>query len=166
MSTPGKYVRPTNCFNLFASMKPVKIKTSPFYSWLIKQNRRDDIIGDLAVDIMRDRKFPKEEHRKENLISYVRLQPHSSNETLGSLEEAWGEFSKNKKARTGISSKLRYEILHRDNFLCNLCGQGPKDSVKLEIDHKVSVAQGGDNDSTNLWVLCFPCNRGKGKNSL
>jgi len=166
MSTSGKYIRPAGCFNLFASMKAPKVKTSPFYNWLVKQTRRDDIIGDLACDILRDRKFPKEEYQREKIASYIRLQPHSCNEALGSLDEAWTEFKKNKKSREGISSKLRYEILKRDNFLCNLCGQGPEDNVKLEIDHKIPVAKSGDNNSTNLWVLCFQCNRGKGTDSL
>jgi len=31
-----------------------------FYTWLRKQQKRDDPIGDLARDAMRDTKFPRE----------------------------------------------------------------------------------------------------------
>jgi 5-methylcytosine-specific restriction endonuclease McrA len=73
--------------------------------------------------------------------------------------------------RTGIlavvSRRLRYEVLKRDGYRCQLCGRNPtEDGVKLEVDHKVSRHHGGSNAMDNLHVLCFDCNRGKGTSDL
>lgn len=56
--------------------------------------------------------------------------------------------------------KLRYQVLERDNFTCQYCGKGAPD-VLLEVDHKVSIADGGSNDLENLITSCGACNRGK-----
>lgn len=68
--------------------------------------------------------------------------------------------------RKGIGVKLRYQILRRDNYECRLCGRSAKEGADLEVDHIVPVARGGDNHPSNLWTLCFECNRGKGTLSL
>jgi len=57
--------------------------------------------------------------------------------------------------------KLRYEVLKRDNFTCQLCGrQAPE--VKLEVDHIIPKSAGGTDDPNNLRAVCYSCNRGKG----
>lgn len=64
-------------------------------------------------------------------------------------------------ARKPLSKRVRFEIFKRDQFTCQYCGQTPP-AVVLEIDHIVSVANGGSDDHTNLITACFDCNRGKG----
>jgi biotin operon repressor len=63
--------------------------------------------------------------------------------------------------REQISSKLRYQVLSRDESKCQRCGRTPDDGVKLHVDHKVPVDWGGSNDLDNLWTLCDDCNGGK-----
>jgi biotin operon repressor len=63
--------------------------------------------------------------------------------------------------RIGISRKLRYAILQRDNSTCQRCGRTVKDGITLEIDHKIPVDWGGTNEINNLWTLCNICNGGK-----
>jgi len=55
---------------------------------------------------------------------------------------------------------LRWEILERDNFTCQYCGQQAP-NVKLEVDHKITVEDGGATDQENLVTSCYACNRGK-----
>ena len=64
--------------------------------------------------------------------------------------------------RNGLSGwyKLRWEILERDNFTCQYCGQCAP-NVALEVDHKVSLSEGGTDDKDNLVAACWACNRGK-----
>lgn len=62
--------------------------------------------------------------------------------------------------RKGISLKIRYAVLKRDNFRCILCGRDGKDDY-LVIDHIIPVVKGGTNDPNNLRVLCRACNHGK-----
>jgi hypothetical protein len=67
--------------------------------------------------------------------------------------------------RKPISKKLRFEVFKRDGFVCQYCGAHPPD-VLLEIDHIISVKDGGGGDEGNLFTSCFDCNRGKGATPL
>ena len=69
----------------------------------------------------------------------------------------------------GISIGLRNEILERNGYTCQLCGNGPGDpdpfnigrKVRLHIDHIKPIGQGGTNERNNLRVLCSICNHSK-----
>lgn len=63
--------------------------------------------------------------------------------------------------RSLMTPTLRYEILRRDNFRCQICGSNAQDGVKLHIDHIVPVSKGGHTTQDNLRVLCDRCNFGK-----
>lgn len=65
------------------------------------------------------------------------------------------------RKRRSISPKLRMQVFIRDNFCCRYCGRSQGDGAVLEVDHVVSVAQGGSNEIENLFTACFDCNRGK-----
>jgi 5-methylcytosine-specific restriction endonuclease McrA len=64
--------------------------------------------------------------------------------------------------RQPIKPSLRFEILKRDNYRCQMCGVTAKDGATLEIDHIYPVSKGGTNELDNLQVLCRECNAGKG----
>ena len=66
-----------------------------------------------------------------------------------------------KPKRKPIKPSLRFEILKRDDYRCQMCGATAKDGAALEIDHITPVAKGGGNDADNLQVLCRDCNAGK-----
>lgn len=65
-----------------------------------------------------------------------------------------------------VTPKLRYSILQRDGFRCQLCGCTALDGATLHVDHKQSKANGGNSSPDNLWVLCSDCNLGKGKRNF
>lgn len=67
--------------------------------------------------------------------------------------------------RAGISKKIRFEVMKRDSFKCQYCGRSAPDVV-LVIDHIHPVADGGENDITNLITSCFDCNAGKSDRKL
>lgn len=66
-----------------------------------------------------------------------------------------------KRERSKMSDSLRYDILRRDGFRCQLCGRTQKDGVKLHVDHIVPIAKGGKTVKSNLRTLCDRCNLGK-----
>ena len=66
-----------------------------------------------------------------------------------------------KMERAKMSDSLRYDILRRDNFRCQLCGATAQEGAKLHVDHIVPVAKGGRTISSNLRTLCDRCNMGK-----
>lgn len=63
--------------------------------------------------------------------------------------------------RKPMKPSLRFSILKRDDYRCQMCGVTAKDGAKLEVDHIVPVAKDGSNDADNLQVLCRDCNAGK-----
>lgn len=70
-------------------------------------------------------------------------------------------------ARKAMSDSLRWTVFARDGFACRYCGrQAGQDGVVLEVDHVVSVADGGDNRMDNLVTACTSCNGGKSAKSL
>lgn len=71
------------------------------------------------------------------------------------------EEMRRKRARSQMTDKLRYDILQRDGFRCQLCGRTAQDGVKLHVDHIIPVAKGGKTTWDNLRTLCEDCNRGK-----
>lgn len=72
-----------------------------------------------------------------------------------------------KTKRTPIPKSIRFEVFKRDSFRCQYCGKSADDpSVRLEVDHIIPVAKGGDNSIMNLITSCRDCNRGKGAREL
>lgn len=64
--------------------------------------------------------------------------------------------------RKPIGNALRFKVLERDGFRCQYCGAGPKEH-KLQVDHILSVFNGGGNNIDNLITSYQPCNIGKHK---
>lgn len=156
-----QFTRPSSAKNLFSHLVKSKVKISRFYSWLSRQKERKDPIGDLAIEAMEDKKFPKDSDSYDKVESHL-FWNHASEEAIQALTEAFNEFKGSKGNRVGIPLNLRFQIFKRDNYKCRICGASVRhDNIKLEIDHKIPVSKGGTNDENNLWTLCFNCNRGK-----
>ena len=62
-----------------------------------------------------------------------------------------------KKSAGYISGTLRYEILKRAKFRCELCGISAEQKA-LEVDHIIPRNSGGTDDESNLQSLCYSCN--------
>ncbi len=65
------------------------------------------------------------------------------------------------RERALMTDDLRYNVLRRDKFRCQICGATAKDGAELEIDHIIPVSKGGKTVMGNLQTLCKRCNRGK-----
>jgi 5-methylcytosine-specific restriction endonuclease McrA len=74
-------------------------------------------------------------------------------------------YEKNRGASNARRLKLRFAILQKYNFTCQYCGAKAPD-VKLEIDHIIPKAKGGDNKIDNYIVACKECNIGKSDSIL
>lgn len=59
--------------------------------------------------------------------------------------------------REAIKTKIKSEVLKRDNYECKKCGS----KNNLHIDHIIPVTKGGKNLLNNLQVLCQQCNISK-----
>lgn len=54
--------------------------------------------------------------------------------------------------------RLKAKIHLRDKYTCQCCGVV---TMELELDHIVNIAQGGNDDESNLQSLCVPCHKEK-----
>lgn len=75
---------------------------------------------------------------------------------------------RSQKTPRGINIRLRFMVLRRDNFKCNICGDSPakNPSITLEVDHIHPWANGGETIMENLQSLCTTCNKGKSNLSM
>ncbi len=68
---------------------------------------------------------------------------------------------------SGISARLRAQVLDRNGFTCQMCGLAPGDidpgtgrKVRLHIGHIKDKNLGGKPELSNLRALCSTCNQG------
>jgi len=66
-------------------------------------------------------------------------------------------FDHRRRSSGYISGTIKYEILKRAKFRCELCGISA-DNKALEIDHIVPRNHGGSDDESNFQALCYSCN--------
>ncbi len=67
----------------------------------------------------------------------------------------------------GISARIRAEVLDRNGFTCQMCGQTPGEidpetgrKVRLHLGHIKDKSLGGKDEVSNLRALCSTCNQG------
>jgi len=58
-----------------------------------------------------------------------------------------------------IPTKLRMQVIDRDNGRCRACGIGDRDA--LQADHIIPESKGGTTSLDNLQALCSVCNNRK-----
>lgn len=92
------------------------------------------------------------ENEIRDLIELCRRKLHEFLERRGKLV-----YQHRRKSAGYISGTLRYEILKRARFRCELCGISAYEKA-LEVDHIVPRNHGGSDDLLNLQALCFSCN--------
>ena len=65
-----------------------------------------------------------------------------------------------KRGHRPISDSVRYEVLSRSKFKCELCGISA-DEKNIEVDHIFPKSLGGKDDLSNFQALCYSCNAAK-----
>lgn len=95
-----KWYRPDNAVNVLATavrdheaaQVSREASRSAFHRWVVTQAGRNDRIGDLAVDIQRDKHFPVAEASLAGLLAYLKRVPVQA-DILASMRAAFKEFS-------------------------------------------------------------------------
>lgn len=64
------------------------------------------------------------------------------------------------KATGYVPGSVRYEVLKRAKYRCELCGESAED-VALHVDHIIPRNRGGQDDLSNFQALCITCNTNK-----
>lgn len=90
-----------------------------------------------------------------------------NSQTIGVLYSQIEEFlykrSNQKIQRSLMTPELRQQILRRDNWTCQRCGNSiyKEPNLLLEVDHIIPISKGGKTIPSNLQTLCWKCNRSK-----
>lgn len=113
----------------------------------------NEVTIDFQAYLRRVEAQQKQDRQRENQDALAHYQPHSG----GFDKNAWA-----RQQRAKMTPRLRYRILRRDGFVCQICGRGQADGVVLHVDYIKPVSKGGKTEPDNLRTLCDQCNLGKG----
>jgi diadenosine tetraphosphate (Ap4A) HIT family hydrolase len=83
-------------------------------------------------------------------------------EKIAEFEAKRGDavWSHRRRGHRPISGSIRYEVLSRAKFKCELCGISA-DEKSIEVDHIFPKSLGGKDDLSNYQALCYSCNAAK-----
>lgn len=100
--------------------------------------------------------------------SYSKHYDYDYDQIASSYKEVWRLISGRQSRayqvqveRAKLSDSLRYDVLRRDGFKCQICGATAQEGAKLHVDHIIPVSKGGKTELSNLRTLCDRCNLGK-----
>ena len=120
------------------------------------QIRRVSVDWERLSRLVDDYNVPPEEHElaDEDRLAKSDWVHYHGEEAGGILLRLFEHFTRYR--RVPLTEKLRQEIAKEHEGRCGLCGDEVED---FEIHHAKPVAEGGDNDRSNLMLLCPPCHR-------
>jgi ATP adenylyltransferase len=119
--------------------------------------------------VLRKREVVTKEGQEFKLLDFDRLTPEQVEELVGLCQKKLTAFKerrgtriwKHRKLSGGyIPGTIRYEVLKRAKFHCELCGTSAEIKA-LEVDHIVPRSKGGSDNPSNFQALCYSCNASK-----
>lgn len=125
-----------------------------------QEARLDRLFSRLRIDALRE--LAAEGHE----ASAVRLRWELNERRLDAVNDLrlnLGELEYSRERYRPIGSRLRALIFRYYGRKCGICH---RIDGFFEIDHKLPYSRGGRHEWDNLWVLCAPCNRDKGTNTV
>jgi ATP adenylyltransferase len=126
----------------------------------------EDVTKNMVGRVLRSHGIVEKEGDGYYLVGYDDLDDEQVEHLIELCEAKLDEYKtkrgkriwQHRKASAGyISGTLRYEVLKRARFRCELCGVSA-DVRALEVDHIVPRSRGGTDDPDNLQALCYRCN--------
>lgn len=110
--------------------------------------------------------YESEEHEQDDATNIISKHFSECIEFVQSWAARQFYSAKKSVRRVPVPPKVRFAVLKRDEFKCVYCGANKDGGAELEIDHKISIRDGGTNDPSNLVTSCSTCNIGKGAESI
>jgi diadenosine tetraphosphate (Ap4A) HIT family hydrolase/5-methylcytosine-specific restriction endonuclease McrA len=95
---------------------------------------------------------------KEQVETLIRLCEEKVDSYIQKRGDAIWQHRRNN--RQPVSGSVRYQVLKRAQFRCELCGISANEKA-LEVDHIVPKNSGGVDSINNYQALCYSCNATK-----
>lgn len=129
---------------------------------LFEEYRLKKPVTDISIHCFATYTSPqgRNNYKKESYYNYEDLKQMYDIATKRIKEKETREYQI-REERSKMTNSLRYDILKRDGYKCQICGSTAQDGVKLHIDHIIPVSKGGRTVKSNLRTLCDRCNLGK-----
>lgn len=148
--------------DLAAKLASLDTAQVAYYESILKNHPRRTLVKVHKVLAM--------ENGEWSIPNYSKLSQQEIDELVSlcamKLEEAWKKhgdriFALRSLTRDYVPGSVRYEVLKRAKWRCELCGTSSEVRA-LDVDHVVPVSRGGKNDLSNYQALCTTCNQNKG----
>ena len=126
----------------------------------------EKITRDMVGRVLRGHKIVEREGKSYKLAGYDSLTKDEIVSLVALCEQKLADYMErrgeviwqHRRKSTGyISGTVKYEVLKRAKFHCDLCGVSAEVKA-LEVDHIIPKNQGGSDDTSNFQALCYSCN--------
>lgn len=127
------------------------------------------ITNDMVGKVLRKNCVAEKNGKTYSLIGYEKLSPIEIEKLKLACQTRLVDFiesrgsdiwSHRKKASGYVPGTVRYEVLKRAKFHCELCGISAQDKA-LQVDHIIPRNCGGEDEISNFQALCYSCNATK-----
>jgi len=128
-----------------------------------------DITNKMVGKVLRSHSLVEKEKKRYSLTGYDDLTASEVTELIALCDQKIAEYvakrgeaiwTHRKKSKGIVSGTVRYEVLKRAKYRCELCGISAEEKA-LEVDHIVPRNVGGIDDINNFQALCYSCNASK-----
>lgn len=124
------------------------------------------VTNNMVGRVLTNHNVVKKNKKHYFLPSFSYFQEHEISELISICDSKIDEYIKKRGdaiwnhrrlIRNAISGTIRYEVLKRAEFRCELCGISAYEKA-LEVDHIIPVSKKGENAIENYQALCYSCN--------
>ncbi len=132
-----------------------------YYSEIVK-----NMVGRVLT---KNRGITEKQNKQYHLIDSQMLSPEQIEQLILLCNQKIEEYESKsdgahwehrRRTREPVSGTVRYEVLKRAKFRCELCGI-PAEEKSLDVDHITPKSLGGKDDIANYQALCYTCNAQK-----
>jgi ATP adenylyltransferase len=132
-----------------------------YYSEIVK-----NMVGRVLT---KNRGITEKQNKQYHLIDSQMLSPEQIEQLILLCNQKIEEYESKsdgahwehrRRTRDPVTGTVRYEVLKRAKFRCELCGI-PAEEKSLDVDHITPKSLGGKDDISNYQALCYTCNTQK-----
>lgn len=127
------------------------------------------ITNNMVGKVLRNHKIVEKEKKLYKLVDFNKLTQSQIEELKNICDSKVDSYIKKRgdaiwshrtTNRAPVSGSIRYEVLKRASFCCELCGISAMEKA-LEVDHITPKNLGGEDSINNYQALCYSCNASK-----